>query len=193
MGLMHVISSTGTIPLDLYFLLPIPLSWSDYGGDAILNTNKHIRLTPDEQSRAGWIWSKTTLPNAAWQIEFEFNIHGGRGHLYGDGMAVWVTKSRVEPGPVFGSRDRFEGLGIFFDTYKNSASTEKYFPIITAMLGDGKTPYDTANDGLTQSIGNCEVSERDGGHPFSFFFCEYTLPYSSFLPSSPPSLVGLLP
>ncbi|KAI9227894.1 MAG: legume-like lectin family-domain-containing protein [Piptocephalis tieghemiana] len=133
----------------------------DYGGDAILNTNKHIRLTPDEQSRAGWIWSKTTLPNAAWQIEFEFNIHGGRGHLYGDGMAVWVTKSRVEPGPVFGSRDRFEGLGIFFDTYKNSASTEKYFPIITAMLGDGKTPYDTANDGLTQSIGNCEVSYRD--------------------------------
>ncbi|RKP13611.1 legume-like lectin [Piptocephalis cylindrospora] len=132
----------------------------DYGGDTILNTNKYIRLTADQQSRAGWIWSKKPLPNDAWQTEFEFDIHGGKGHLYGDGMAFWATKNRAEPGPVFGSRDRFEGLGIFFDTYKNSPSNEKYFPIITAMIGDGKTPYDTANDGLTQSIGTCEFAYR---------------------------------
>ena len=25
-------------------------------------------------------------------------------HLFGDGMAVWVTKDRAQPGPVFGSK-----------------------------------------------------------------------------------------
>jgi mannose-binding lectin 2 len=32
---------------------------------------------------------------------------------------VWLTKQRMSEGPVFGSVDRFEGLGIFFDTYDN--------------------------------------------------------------------------
>lgn len=32
---------------------------------------------------------------------------------------VWLTKQRSTPGPVFGSVDNFEGLGIFFDTYDN--------------------------------------------------------------------------
>ena len=50
-----------------------------------------------------------------WEVEFEFKIHGS-GTLFGDGMAVWVTKSRAEEGPVFGIRDEFEGLGVFFDT-----------------------------------------------------------------------------
>lgn len=32
---------------------------------------------------------------------------------------MWLTKQRMTEGPVFGSVDRFEGLGIFFDTYDN--------------------------------------------------------------------------
>lgn len=32
---------------------------------------------------------------------------------------VWLTKDRLTPGPVFGSKDNFNGLGIFFDTYDN--------------------------------------------------------------------------
>lgn len=35
---------------------------------------------------------------------------------------VWLTKQRMLPGPVFGSVDRFDGLGIFFDTYDNERS-----------------------------------------------------------------------
>ena len=33
--------------------------------------------------------------------------------------SVWLTKDRLSPGPVFGSKDNFNGLGIFFDTYDN--------------------------------------------------------------------------
>jgi hypothetical protein len=59
----------------------------------------------------------------------------GHGHLFGDGMAIWLTKERIQPGPVFGNKgphpsslmpgsqldlvqfsDNFEGLGIFLDT-----------------------------------------------------------------------------
>ncbi len=35
-------------------------------------------------------------------------------------MAVWFTTERAKVGPVFGFVDKFEGLGIFFDTYANS-------------------------------------------------------------------------
>jgi hypothetical protein len=35
-------------------------------------------------------------------------------------MAVWFTTERAKVGPVFGFIDKFEGLGIFFDTYANA-------------------------------------------------------------------------
>lgn len=49
-------------------------------------------------------------------------------------MAMWITKQRAINGPVFGSADKFEGLGIFFDTYKNNRPGT-IFPYVMAMLG----------------------------------------------------------
>lgn len=49
-------------------------------------------------------------------------------------MAMWITKQRAITGPVFGSADKFEGLGIFFDTYKNNRPGT-IFPYVMAMLG----------------------------------------------------------
>ena len=54
---------------------------------------------------------------------------------------MWLTKQRATPGNVFGSTDKFEGLGVFFDTYKNNRPGT-VFPYIMAMNGDGKTAYD---------------------------------------------------
>ncbi len=34
-------------------------------------------------------------------------------------MAIWFTKDRMTPGPVFGSKDYFVGLAIILDTYSN--------------------------------------------------------------------------
>lgn len=95
------------------------------------------------------------LNSFSWQIEVEFKIHG-HGHLYGDGMAMWLTKQRATPGPVFGSVDKFEGLGVFFDTYKNNRPGV-HFPYVMAMLGDGQTAYDTNNDGKANDRGGCSV------------------------------------
>ena len=49
-------------------------------------------------------------------------------------MALWITKQRGTNGPVFGSADNFDGLAIFFDTYKNNRPGV-IFPYVMAMMG----------------------------------------------------------
>ena len=70
---------------------------------------------------------------------------------------MWMTKQRATQGPVFGSTDRFEGLGIFIDTYKNNRPGV-VFPLVMAMMGDGQTSYDNANDGKANELASCSVS-----------------------------------
>ncbi|KAI9791117.1 MAG: hypothetical protein M1816_004348 [Peltula sp. TS41687] len=145
--------------------------WFDFGGDTIIKSDQHIRLTSERASQQGWLWSRVPLTAtnwethpSGWQIEVEFKIHG-HGHLYGDGMAMWLTKQRATPGPVFGSTDKFEGLGIFFDTYKNNRPGV-HFPYVMAMLGDGKTEYDQNNDGKANDLGGCSAQNIRGvEHP----------------------------
>lgn len=55
----------------------------------------------------------------AWELQVQFKIHGSSKELYGDGMALWYTKDRMISGPVFGSKDYFEGLAVIIDTYSN--------------------------------------------------------------------------
>ncbi|RQM06064.1 hypothetical protein DH86_00002374 [Scytalidium sp. 3C] len=88
-------------------------------------------------------------------IEVEFQIHGSH-HLHGDGMAIWLTKQRATPGPVFGSTDRFEGLGIFIDTYKNNRPGT-VFPYVMAMVGDGETSYNKGTDGKENEFMGCSA------------------------------------
>lgn len=134
--------------------------WFDFGGDTIVRADQYIRLTSDRSSQSGWLFSRTPLSATNWEIEVEFAIHGN-GNLHGDGFAMWITKDRAKPGPVFGHADEFEGLGIFFDTYKNNRPGT-VFPYVMAMNGDGKTKYDQANDGKSNEIGGCSV-----GHLYS--------------------------
>ncbi|KAG0298641.1 hypothetical protein BGZ98_000135, partial [Dissophora globulifera] len=138
--------------------------WFDFAGDTIINTNRHIRLTQDKPSQTGILWSRLPITASNFQIEFEFKVGGKSDGLCGDGFAVWLTKERAEMGPVFGNRDNFEGLGIFFDTYANSRQAHT-FPYVTAMLGDGKTKYDSDSDGNSNSIGSCESDFRGQNIP----------------------------
>uniref|UniRef100_L2G975 Lectin family integral membrane n=1 Tax=Colletotrichum fructicola (strain Nara gc5) TaxID=1213859 RepID=L2G975_COLFN len=111
--------------------------WYDFGGDTIIRTDS-VPLTATN-----------------WEIEVEFKIHG-KNQLYGDGFAMWVTKSRGTQGTVFGSPDNFEGLGVFFDTYKNNRPGT-VFPYVMAMYGDGKTAYDKDNDGKGTELAGCSA------------------------------------
>lgn len=71
-------------------------------------------------------------------------------------MALWVTKERTKQGPVFGSMDQFEGLGLFIDTYKNNRPGV-IFPYVMAMLGNGSATYDKEHDGLANELAGCSV------------------------------------
>jgi len=133
--------------------------WWDFGADAYVNTNKHIRLTQNKPSQMGWLWSRLPLTAHSWVIEMEFKIGDKSTHLFGDGMAVWITKDRAQPGPVFGSKDRFDGLGVFLDTYANGKHTFA-FPRIVGMLGDGEKHYDLDTDGEVNKLGACTANYR---------------------------------
>uniref|UniRef100_A0A3Q2C7J9 Lectin, mannose binding 2 like n=1 Tax=Cyprinodon variegatus TaxID=28743 RepID=A0A3Q2C7J9_CYPVA len=53
-----------------------------------------------------------------------FKIHGsGKKNLNGDGLAIWLTRDRMQNGPVFGNMNQFVGLGVFVDTYPNAVKT----------------------------------------------------------------------
>lgn len=126
----------------------------DYGGSTMIRSDSFIRLTGDRPGESGWLFSKLPALPVNFQVEFDFKIHGQGAALYGDGFAFWVTTHKGEGGPVFGSSDNFEGLGVFFDTYKNNRPG-KSFPYVMGMLGDGRTSYDAAHDGLANEIGGC--------------------------------------
>jgi len=133
--------------------------WWDFGADAYVNTNKHIRLTRNSPSQMGWLWSRLAFTASNFVVEVEFSISGHSSHLFGDGLAIWLTKDRIQPGPVFGNKDEFEGLGLFLDTYANGHH-DYSFPRIIGILGDGKTKYNYANDGDDQAIGACSANIR---------------------------------
>lgn len=69
---------------------------------------------------------------------------------------MWLTKQRATPGPVFGHTDQFEGLGIFFDTYKNNRPGT-VFPYVMAVVGDGQKTYDKSNDGKDSELMGCSA------------------------------------
>ncbi|KAF3022450.1 hypothetical protein G7054_g1573 [Neopestalotiopsis clavispora] len=129
--------------------------WYDFGGDAIVRTDSYIRLTSNQPSQNGWLFSRVPLTATNWEIEVEFKIHG-KNQLYGDGFAMWLTKERGKLGPVFGHSDEFEGLGIFVDTYKNNRPGV-VFPYVMAMVGDGKTSYNKNNDGKDAEFAGCSA------------------------------------
>ncbi|EYE97696.1 legume-like lectin family protein [Aspergillus ruber CBS 135680] len=154
-------SNIKSIPLRTHSLSPPYLDsdfqsrWFDFGGDTIVRADQYIRLTSDRPSQQGWAFSRVPLTATNWEIELEFKIHG-EGNLHGDGFALWLTKQRAVQGPVFGSTDNFEGLGIFFDTYKNNRPGTS-FPFVMAMMGDGKTSYDQAHDGKANQLAGCSA------------------------------------
>jgi hypothetical protein len=43
------------------------------------------------------------LTPTSFEIETEFRVDGKSNGLYGDGFAMWLTRARAQPGPVFGS------------------------------------------------------------------------------------------
>ncbi|KAK2891277.1 hypothetical protein Q8A67_013920 [Cirrhinus molitorella] len=142
-----------------------PSSQWDFWGSTLV-TSQYVRLTPDERSKQGSIWNTVPCYLKDWEMHVQFKIHGsGKKNLHGDGFAIWYTKARLHPGPVFGNQDHFVGLAIFVDTFRNDLQgMDRSFPYISAMVNNGSLPYDHGKDGRSTELGGCSVEVRNKDH-----------------------------
>lgn len=56
-----------------------------------------------------------------------------------------------QEGPVFGSSDMWDGLGVFFDSFDNDGQQNN--PYILVMTNNRTVSYDHATDGAEQQLG----------------------------------------
>lgn len=135
--------------------------WEFMGNTMVMP--EHIRLTPDLQSRQGAVWSRIPCYLRDWELRVQFKIHGeGKKNLNGDGLAIWLTKERMQIGQVFGNANHFTGLGVFVDTYPNDVKQiERTFPFISAMVGNGSVEYEHDRDGRSTDLGGCTAHVRN--------------------------------
>ena len=92
----------------------------DIGGDAVV-TNDYIRLTPQRQSRFGWIWNTQANDNHYWEAKIRFFARS-KNSPGADGLAFWYVEhphKSKEPGPLFGMPSNFKGFGVIIDSYDN--------------------------------------------------------------------------
>jgi len=146
----------------------------DLGGTAVAHRS-FVRLTAEAQGSKGWLTSHQPMTLSEWSAMLELRASGASPHLYGDGMAIWLVKAadHVE-GPVFGREDKWDGLGIFFDTFQNVDHSHHHkHPYIYAMTNDGSKPY--IPDAETKGDANAKQA-LPGAHENSG--CSYEFRYA---------------
>nr|CAG4651889.1 EOG090X07L3 [Triops cancriformis] len=137
--------------------------WDFYGSTMV--TSNYVRLTPDLQSKHGAIWNTVPCRAKNWELQVQFKVTGKGKDLFGDGMVIWYAKERMQPGPVFGSKDFFHGLAIILDTYSNHNGPHNHaHPYISAMVNNGTLHYDHDRDGTHTQIAGCEGKIRNVEH-----------------------------
>ena len=65
------------------------------------------------------------------------NLHGGRG------LAFWYAKDPKETGPVFGSKDKWDGLSVWLDSANPRVSV---CLDLCAILADPSSILDTSTE-----------------------------------------------
>merc|ERR1711881_631954 len=145
----HLTNKQGNVPF-----------WTHYG--SAIPSDEQVRITPSLKDQRGGLWSKTKSTNEFWEVEVFIRV-SGRGRVGGDGVAVWFTEELGKPGPVFGSSDKWKGMGLFFDSFDNDG--EQNNPYVMVMLNDGTKEYDHFKDGNNQQLGGCMRDFRNKPHP----------------------------
>lgn len=83
--------------------------WTTGGNGLDLNEN-FIRLTPDRQSRKGYLWSNTKLEGRdEWSATLRFRVSGQGKRFFGDGLAFFATQHPYyREGSLHGFTDVFK-------------------------------------------------------------------------------------
>ena len=130
----------------------------DFGGAAAV-TDEYVRLTPNKQSREGYLWNDQPSHLNSWTVFLGFRLHSPSS-LGGDGFAMWYTDgAKTEGGPLFGHPEKPRGLGIIFDTFDNNGLKDN--PTVSVIVGDGTETFRTDNDLQDQRLGGCSFNFRN--------------------------------
>ncbi|VEN41898.1 unnamed protein product [Callosobruchus maculatus] len=147
-----------------YYGTGIDIPFWQFRGSTIITPN-YIRLTDDTQSKSGAIWNTAPVNVRNWDLQLHFKVHGKGKDLFGDGMVIWYTKDYMVDGPVFGSKDLFQGLAVFLDTYSNHNGPHNHqHPYISGMINNGTLSYDHDRDGTHTQLAGCEAKFRNLDH-----------------------------
>jgi mannose-binding lectin 2 len=128
--------------------------WRTHGSTVV--NNNFIRLTPDRQSRKGAIWSKKSLGVNGFSSILKFRISGQAKTFFGDGLAMWIVQdSYYVEGDYHGSQERFVGVGIIFDTFKNTENLIHHRDV-TIVVNDGEKTWEM----MTEEVKGCNLNVR---------------------------------
>ncbi|XXQ37674.1 L-type lectin-like domain-containing protein [Plasmodiophora brassicae] len=137
-------------------------NWEAFGSAKI--TTDGVVLThhpgPVGVAQRGAIWDQTPLAfsQGTWEVQLDFRALG-EDNGGGEGLALWLTETKNEIGPVFGSRDKFKGLAIVFDSHDNDNLRNN--PSVSAHVFDGTRQYNHADDGLGTQLAGCIADFRN--------------------------------
>jgi mannose-binding lectin 2 len=128
--------------------------WRQFGSASTSQT--FVRLTPDRQSKKGALWSRKPINSNSVSAILKFRISGQGKNFFGDGLAVWiVTQGYYLEGDLHGFSDRFTGVGIIFDTYKNTDNLAAHRDV-TVLINDGEKTFEM----MTEKIQGCNINVR---------------------------------
>ena len=136
--------------------------------DTSSRSSDYARLTSDsKQSSVGGLYTVDPVDEMGdeWEVTLVFDVWGRAENYFGDGFALWYTEDppTVQAGGahgrVFGARDYWKGLGIFFDTYDNGNRQSQNHPFISVMYNDGTQSFVHGDGGLQNGIPACHSRE----------------------------------
>ncbi|KAK9320256.1 concanavalin A-like lectin/glucanase domain-containing protein [Lipomyces orientalis] len=122
-------------------------------GTVIVEVDRVFLTTPGEKGQTGAIWTRNTNPYTTWVTELTFRASGGERP--GGGLAIWYTAQK-EQGPIYGSRDLWDGLGIFIDSMGGQGN-------VRGHLNDGTINYATLPEPKSQAFAQCPLRYRNTG------------------------------
>lgn len=110
------------------------------GGSTVINNN-FVRLTPDQQSKKGALWSRESLEISSFSSIIKFRISGKGRDFYGDGIALWIVQQGYyNEGEIHGFQEQYIGVGIVFDTFKNTENVASHRDV-TVLINDGEKTW----------------------------------------------------
>lgn len=128
--------------------------WRTFGTTTV-NSN-FIRLTPDRQSKKGAVWSRKPIGVPSFSSILKFRISGQGKNFFGDGLALWfVQQGYYTEGSLHGFHDKFVGIGIIFDTFKNTENLASHRDV-TVLVNDGEKTWEL----MTEDVKGCNINVR---------------------------------